>query len=63
MKGAQSGSDESRLSFQVVTIDPVAKQLTAREYLWNSRPGTSHPGSWGASKTIALTARSDRAGN
>jgi hypothetical protein len=61
MKGAQSGRDESKLSFQVVTIDPVARQLTAREYLWNSR--TSNHGAWGTSRTIALTARIDRAGS
>lgn len=51
MKGAQSSSDESRLSFQVVAIDPAAHQLTVREALWNVAPGHVV---WGDSSTLSL---------
>lgn len=39
MKGAQSASDESRLSFQVATIDARTHRITVRERLWNAAPG------------------------
>jgi hypothetical protein len=50
MKGNFSATDPSKLSFQVVTIDNAAKNMTVREYLWNTR-------SWGASRTISLAPR------
>ena len=52
MKGNVSAADPSKLSFQVVTIDPAAQKLTVREYLWNTK-------TWGASKTISLAPRVD----
>jgi len=48
MKGAQSSTDESRLSFQVATIDPRTHRLTVRECLWNAVPGRL---GWGESTT------------
>ena len=51
MKGAQSANDESRLSFQVVAIDPASHQLTVREGLWNI---TADHVVWGESSTQAL---------
>jgi hypothetical protein len=58
MKGAFSAIDETRLSFQVVTIDPEARLMTVRECLWNTHP--DEPGAvleWGASTTVALYPR------
>jgi hypothetical protein len=50
MKGKLSAHDESKLSFQVVTIDPVAGTMTVREFLWNA----SRSGRWGARTTVAI---------
>jgi hypothetical protein len=55
MKGKFSAGDERRLSFQLISIDPVSHTLTARECLWNPDPG--HPDAppiWGESRTIQL---------
>jgi hypothetical protein len=55
MKGKYSSKDERRLSFQVISIDPVSRILTARECLWN--PDPSQPDAapvWGESCTIRL---------
>nr|WP_281416934.1 5'-nucleotidase C-terminal domain-containing protein [Geoanaerobacter pelophilus] len=59
MKGMVSGidaangiGDPSKLSFQVVSIDPGATQMTVREYLWNTK-------TWGTSKTVSLAPRSN----
>ena len=53
MKGAVSGSDESKLSFQVVSIDAKSKKLTVRECFYNTVGATSSL-TWGASSTIDL---------
>jgi hypothetical protein len=45
-----STADPSKLSFQIITIDPNAKQMTVREYLWNTK-------TWGSSITIPLALR------
>jgi hypothetical protein len=57
MKGTVSGldapdgiGDPAKLSFQVVSIDSSAKNMTVREYLWNTK-------TWGASKTVSLAPR------
>jgi|GEM_PF-1860517 len=50
MKGNVSVGDPTKLSFQVITIDPLAKKLTVREYLWFTK-------AWGASQTISLAPR------
>jgi hypothetical protein len=55
MKGKTSSKDERRLSFQLISIDPVSRILTARECLWNTDP--SQPDAapvWGESCTIQL---------
>jgi predicted MPP superfamily phosphohydrolase len=55
MKGRTSSKDERRLSFQLISIDPVSRTLTARECLWN--PDPSKPDAtpvWGESRTIRL---------
>ena len=55
MKGKYSSKDETRLSFQLITIDTASKTMTVRECLWN--PDPSHPEgppSWGDSITIPL---------
>lgn len=55
MKGNVSAEDETKLSFQVVTIDPATKQMTVREALWNAVPAEpSRLVMWGASKTVSL---------
>jgi hypothetical protein len=51
MKGEPSATDPSKLSFQVISIDPAATNMTVREYLWNTK-------TWGASTTVSLAPRS-----
>ena len=60
IKGKDSGKNEARLSFQVVTYDAAAKTLTARECLWNAQGRTDSnltPVAWGASRTVSLAMR------
>jgi hypothetical protein len=55
MKGNISGTDETKLSFQLISIDTKAKMMTVRECLWNSVPtNPSGPIVWGATTTISL---------
>jgi hypothetical protein len=55
MKGHFSASDETKLSFQVATIDPVQQRMTVRECLWNTNPGMpSAPVVWGNSRTVSI---------
>jgi calcineurin-like phosphoesterase family protein len=57
MKGAVSSIDETRLSFEMVTIDSVTRTMTVRECLWNADP--SHPDGpvkWGDSVTLTMAA-------
>jgi hypothetical protein len=56
MKGAISKDDETRLSFQVATIDTVSRSLTVREVLWNAHPDRPSL-TWGAGTTVALSPR------
>ena len=58
MKGHFSGTDETKLSFQVATIDTAARTMTVRECLWDADPAhPSAPVAWGASTTVALSPR------
>ena len=58
MKGAKSASDETKLSFQVATIDMASRTMTVRECLWDADPAhPSAPVAWGASTTVALFPR------
>jgi hypothetical protein len=59
MKGNVSGTNETKLSFHVVTIDVAAKQLTARECLWNPTATAGAPIAWGATKTVSLLPRAN----
>ncbi|NEW84792.1 MAG: hypothetical protein GZ094_20825 [Mariniphaga sp.] len=55
MKGNISGTDETKLSFQLVTIDVVNKSMTVRECLWNTTPTVPTTAIvFGATKTISL---------
>ena len=56
MKGNISATDETKLSFLVLSLNVKTKQLTVREALWNGTPSNpSAPITWGFSKTIALS--------
>lgn len=58
LKGHFSGTDETRLSFEIATVDMQSRTMTVREVLWNVDP--SHPNlpvAWGASTTVALAPR------
>lgn len=56
MKGKFSYGDETRLSFQVATIDAPTGRMTVREALWNARRIPS-PIVWGSSITVRLQAQ------
>ena len=53
LKGEISGTDDTQLSFQVLSIDGNTKTLTVRECLWNSS-GTASNIKWGTSSTVSL---------
>jgi hypothetical protein len=60
MKGDISGTnaadgvgDESKISFQVISIDEETKRMTVRECFWNKSGANSHL-EWGDSKTVNL---------
>ena len=55
MKGKYSSKDETKLSFQLISIDTRSRTMTVRECLWNTVP--SDPAQkvvWGETITIAL---------
>lgn len=55
MKGEVSSKDQTKLSFQLISIDTDTQTMTVRECLWNTNPASSHPQIvWGVSKTIPL---------
>jgi|GEM_PF-322117 len=55
MKGSTSASDETKLSFQLVTIDAQSKTMTVRECLWNAAPSNpTGPIVWGQDTTVSL---------
>lgn len=56
IKGAISKDDETKLSFQIATVDMASRTMTVREVLWNAHP--EHPSlTWGGSTTVALSPR------
>jgi hypothetical protein len=60
MKGKESGKDEPRLSFQLVTYDVSAGSLTSRECRWNARgreDTDTTPVGWGGTWTVSLAPR------
>ncbi len=57
MKGKFSANDETRLSFQLITLDTQNKLLTVRECLWNTSPmDTNAKTVIGDSVTVSLKA-------
>ncbi len=55
MKGKYSAVDETKLSFQLVTINTDTKKMTVRECLWNTDPANAAaPIVWGDHMTISL---------
>ena len=55
MKGKYSSKDETKLAFELVTIDTNKKIMTVRECLWNSSPSdNAHPIKWGSEITVQL---------
>jgi hypothetical protein len=52
MKGNKSASNESVLSFHIVSIDKNTKTMTVRECLWNTTANANAPIVFGESKTI-----------
>lgn len=58
MKGHLSAMDETKLSFQLATIDTEARTMTVREVLWNAHPAMPDaPITFGDSTTVALGPR------
>jgi hypothetical protein len=53
MKGRVSAKDESKLAFEIVTINNNSKKMTVREVLWNNQP-YSNTVTWGETKTFPL---------
>ncbi len=54
MKGKYSAKDETKLAFELVTIDTDKKTMTVRECLWNAHPlAALQKIEWGISTTIS----------
>jgi hypothetical protein len=53
MKGRVSSKDESKLAFELVSINTHSQMLTVREILWNN-PATTIPFTWGQSANHSL---------
>jgi hypothetical protein len=52
MKGRASAKDETKLAFEIITINTNSKKLTVREVLWNANAfGNNH---WGSTVTFNL---------
>ncbi|MGF7081311.1 metallophosphoesterase family protein [Mucilaginibacter sp. UYCu711] len=55
MKGKFSAKDETRMSFQLISLAPDTQALTVRECLWNTQPGNkTQKVVFGKSITISL---------
>ena len=54
MKGDISSTDETKLSFQVITIDSITKSITVRECLWNPVKIANAPIQWGNTTTFSF---------
>lgn len=58
MKGKYSSKDETKLSFQLISLDPANQLLTVRECLWDTEPGNPLAKVvFGESKTVSLKVR------
>jgi hypothetical protein len=56
MKGSISSRDETKLSFQIVTVSLAARTVTVRECFWNAHPDAPSL-TWGASTTVSIAPR------
>ncbi|WP_158989653.1 metallophosphoesterase [Mucilaginibacter sp. L196] len=55
MKGKYSSKDETKVSFQLISLDPQTLQLTVRECLWNTKPLSADNNIvFGKSATVSL---------
>jgi hypothetical protein len=55
MKGKLSSKDETKLSFQLISLDASTQRLTVRECLWNTHPEMAdQPIVFGQTKSISL---------
>lgn len=55
IKGRVSAKDETKLSFNVISIDSENKKMTVRECLWNTHPeDPSQKNAWGIERTISF---------
>lgn len=55
MKGDYSSKDETKLSFQLISLDAKNQALTVRECLWDTNPANpATPVVFGESKTVSL---------
>lgn len=55
MKGRVSAKDETKVSFNVVTIDTENKKMTVRECFWNAHPNERlQKPEWGIVRTISF---------
>ena len=54
MKGKFSSSDETKLSFQLITLDTQNKLLTVRECLWNTSKDANAKIMFGDTRTVSL---------
>ena len=55
MKGKVSAKDETKLAFELATVDMTTRRMTVRECLWNADPQNPlKPIVWGAERTIAI---------
>lgn len=58
MKGESSAKDETRLSFQLISLNTANQTLTVRECLWNTKPNAPDtPIVFGQSSTISLNVK------
>jgi UDP-2,3-diacylglucosamine pyrophosphatase LpxH len=53
--GNNSTTDDRKLSYQVISLDSISKNMTVRQCLWNPTANAGAPVQWGASITIALS--------
>lgn len=55
MKGESSAKDETKVSFQLISLNTATQTLTVRECLWNTKPNEpSTPIIFGQSATVSL---------
>jgi len=53
--GNNSTTDDKKLSYQVISLDPLSKNMTVRQCFWNPTATAGAPVQWGESITFALS--------